>query len=174
MRAFALAAAALAALAFSGCAAIGMARTSTLGAANYVYENGQAAQGFPFTAAQVQTAAVEAMSDLNIRQTRQTQDGPVTIYDGRTADGRRASVTVESRASLPLVTARFGWFGDEALSRAFMDRIGIRLGTLPPAAIPAEPPAAPEPPQVYTPGVVPRAAMPRTVSDAGYRDTPVP
>lgn len=174
MRSMLLPALALAAVASAGCAAIGMARTSNLGAVDYAYENGQATQGFPFTAQQVIAAAIEAMNDLGIRQTRQILDGPITTYEGRTADGRRASVSVESRKSMPLVTARFGWIGDEALSRALMDRIGIRLGTLPPAAIPAQPPDVPKGPQVYSPGIVPKAAMPRTVSDAGYRDTPVP
>jgi hypothetical protein len=72
------------------------------------------------------------------------------------------------------VTIRIGWFGDEPLSRALMDRIGIRLGTLPPAAIPVEPPSSPAGNPFFSKNAVSDAEMLKDQADAPYSDKTVP
>ena len=83
------------------------------------------------------------MEDLRIQAVRQINDGSTIVFEGTTADNRNASVTLRPNSLGTRLTARVGLFGDQALSRAIMDRIGIRLGSLPPAAIPEEPPSTP-------------------------------
>ena len=203
MRGIVLTAAAWAALGSAGCTVIGPTWGSAVGATAFSYQAGKASQGFGSSGAQVQAAALEAMADLGIHSVRQSEHlshdpaeparlgvSPSTqslvTFDGRTVDGRHATITVTSRVAGPdatrpeiarpvIVTARFGWIGDEALAKALMDRIGIRLGTLPPSAIPAEPPSDASITSLFSGGdKKPAAGMIRGQADAGYRDTPVP
>jgi Protein of unknown function (DUF3568) len=163
------------ALGLAGCQTVGLTGNSALPLTGFTYEGGTASQAFPFTATQVQTAVLEAMADLSISSVQQISEGPGATLRGRTADGRRATVTVATQTAPPLVTARIGWLGDEMLSRALMDRVSIRLGASPPSAIPSEPPPVPAPrrasifggQEITAPGVLP-------LNDSGYRDTPVP
>lgn len=173
MRLMLISALALATIGASGCMTIGPSWGPQLGASGYVYNAGRATQGFAFPADQVQTAALEAMADLGINSVRQVQEPHQLTFNGRTVDGRHATIVIDSSVTPPVVSARFGWIGDEALSQAFMDRVGIRLGSLPPEAVPAEPPKAKSPSSMFTPGRGNESAI-RSPSDAGYRDTPVP
>ncbi|MHC5542385.1 DUF3568 family protein, partial [Singulisphaera rosea] len=72
------------------------------------------------------------------------------------------------------VSVRIGWFGDEPLSKALMDRIGVRLGTLPPTAIPTDPPSEPGSNPYFSKSAIPDSVMLRDQADAIYRDSPVP
>jgi hypothetical protein len=157
----------------AGCQTIGPASVPLLASGGLVYEGGTATQAFAYNQAQVTNALIEAMADLGIHQVRQTNTVDHLSFDGKTVDGRRANVNLDSRVTPPVVTARFGWLGDEALSRAFMDRVGIRLGSLPPSAIPAEPPTSPARPPIM---MGPERTVPgsRPLSDAGYHDSPIP
>jgi hypothetical protein len=157
----------------AGCQTVGPASVPLLASGGLVYEGGTATQAFAYDQAQVQNSVIEAMADLGIHQVRQTNTVGQLSFDGKTVDGRRANVTLDSRLTPPVVTARFGWLGDEALSRAFMDRVGIRLGSLPPSAIPAEPPSSPARAPIMM-GPERTAPNVRPLNDAGYRDTPIP
>jgi uncharacterized protein DUF3568 len=174
MRSIVLGAAVLAASAATGCTTIGLAGYTNLGSTGYVYQAGTASQGFAFTGMQVQAAVIEAMNDLGIRVQRQAHDATTVTYECKTLDGRRATIGINSQTSLPIVSARVGLLGDEPLSKALLSRVGIRLGSLPPEAIPAEPPSAPESWSYYSPGRTPPAPALRNQSDLGYRDTSVP
>ena len=91
--------------------------------------------------------AVEALGDLRIASIRETIEPDTSlILDGTTGDGRSARLTIRPLGAFTVTTARVGLLGDEALSKAIMDRIGIRLGTMPPAAIPAEVPTSSQSP----------------------------
>jgi hypothetical protein len=181
-----LAGAALIALGLAGCQTVGLPGNAALATAGFAYSAGTATQSFPFTSNQIQTPLLESMADLKMHSVRQTQEPTGVSFQGLTADGRRASVsvsrvpTVAVGAAVPteaavVVTARIGWFGDEPLSRALMHRIGVRLGTSPPSAIPSEPPSKPEGEgtvifggrELIPPGL-------HRMNDGGYRDTPVP
>jgi hypothetical protein len=174
MRGRLLAAVALAALSSAGCMTTGLAGGPTLGAPGYLYQGGRASQGFAYPMPQVQSALLEAMADLGIHSIRQTREAQLLIFEGRTVDDRRGTVTLESQNSLPVVTARFGWLGDEPLSRAFMDRVGIRLGSLPPEAIPTEAPSVPEEQSLFSRNKKRDPRMMPPEANPGYRDTPVP
>jgi Protein of unknown function (DUF3568) len=184
MRKVVLGSAVVVALGLAGCQTVGITGNTALATAGFSYQAGTASQSFPFAATQVQPALLEAMADLKMTSVRQTQEGKATSYHGLTADGRRVSVTVsrvpgaaagaiEAVETQSVLTARVGWLGDEPLSRALMDRVGIRMGSMPAAAIPSDPPSSPEKGTFFGG----RETLPpsvRRMNDAGYRDTPVP
>jgi len=176
MRAIVVAFVALAAGVAAGCSTVGLVRDSALGASGYSYQAGRASQGFASSVPEVESAVIEAMGDLGMRIIRKSREANSLSYEARALDGRRATIEIESQNSLPIVSARIGWFGDEPLSKALFDRIGIRLGTLPPSAIPMDPPSEPAGPvshTFYSPGASPLPGI-RNQSDLGYRDTPNP
>ena len=122
----------------------------------------------------VQPAVVAALDDLRIASVRQISDGGTIVFEGVTADDRKASVTLRPDPGGTRLVARVGLFGDQALSRALMDRVGIRLGTLPPAAVPAEPPSDPSPNPYFSRSAISDAEMLRDQAEAPYRATAVP
>ena len=130
---------------FPGCSTMGTGVMNNLAdsGTSYSYGAGRATQNFAYPPATVQTAIVAAMQDLRIQSVRQINDGSTIVFEGTTADNRGATVTLRPHTLGTRLSARVGMFGDQALSRAIMDRIGIRLGSLPPAAIPEEPPSTP-------------------------------
>jgi hypothetical protein len=93
---------------------------------------------------------------------------------GRVPDGRPVTVTVRSRGAGSAVGVRVGRFGDEALGRALLDRVGVRLGTRPPAPIAPETPSTPGSNPFFSRAAVPDAVMLRDQAEAGYRDRPAP
>ena len=178
MRRIALTATALAA-AFApgaGCQTVGPATLAAAGqaGAEYAYTGGRAVQTLVQPPASVQPAVLSAMDDLRIAGVRQTRDGDAVVLEGTTADNRRATITVRQNGVGTRLTARFGLFGDEPLSRALMDRVGVRLGALPPSAIPVEPPSNPASNPYFSRGAVSDAEMFREQAEAPYRSTAVP
>lgn len=140
----------------------------------YSYFGGRAVQTFGQMPATVQPALVSALDDLRIQNVRQITDGGAVIFEGTTADNRKASVTLRPHASGTRLSARIGLFGDELLSRAVMDRVGVRLGTLPPTAIPAEPPSQPASNPYFSKSAIPDSEMLKDHAEAYYRDSPSP
>jgi hypothetical protein len=114
------------------------------------------------------------MEDLRIQSVRQISDGGAIVFEGTTADNRRASATIRPRPrNSTLLTARIGLFGDEALSRALMDRVAIRLNALPPSAIPVDPPSTPGGNPFFSRSAVPDSQMLQGAAEAPYRSSPV-
>jgi hypothetical protein len=164
-----------AALGAAGCMTLGLAAAPTVGAPGYVYQAGRASQAFIFPIEQVQGAVLESMADLEFHDVHELHEATRVTFQGKAVDGRHATVTIDSQNSVPVVSVRIGWLGDEPLSKALMDRIGIRLGTLPPSAIPAEPPSSP----TTTSSLIsrPKSRNPEMLpiqGAIGYRDTPIP
>jgi hypothetical protein len=174
MRRIALTAAALAGLATTGCMTVGPIAAPALSASGFSYSAGRAMQDFAYPAPALQSAATGAMEDLRIHSVHLAHEGGALVYQGSTADDRRVSLTVRPNQAITRVSVRIGWFGDEPLSRALMDRIGIRLGSLPPSAVPVDPPSAPESNPFFSRDAIPDSVMLRDQADAMYRDTPVP
>ncbi len=139
------------------------------GDVSYGYRAGAASQGFPRAPAEVQQAALDAMADMSIHSVRVSPDEGGVTLSGTTADGQGASVSIKKRGAFASAIVRIGWFGNEALSRAVLDRIGIRLGTLPPEAIPAEPPAQSRTP-IFSSRTVPDPVMIHEMTEAAPRD----
>jgi Protein of unknown function (DUF3568) len=136
------------------------------------YSAGRAMQDFELPAATVKSGVLEAMEDLGMKVTRRAQDGPASQIEGQTADHRMVTVTLRPQKPITHVSCRIGWFGDEPLSLALLHRIGVRLGTLPPEAIPDKLPTAPAPNPYFSRDAVPDAEMMRDFLEAPYRSRP--
>jgi hypothetical protein len=138
------------------------------------YATGRAAQDFATAAAAVGNAVAEAMDDLKMTSIQRGRDGTVFKIDAKTADNRPVTVTIRHHNGTSRVSCRIGWFGDEPLSRALLERTGIRLGTLPPAAIPENAPSRPASNPYFSRDAVPDSVMLRDIAEAPFRDHVVP
>jgi hypothetical protein len=183
MRRIALAATVvLAASAGAGCQTINPAAVPALGhpdgtssgGSKFSYSGGRAVQTFEQSPTTVHPAVLAALDDLRIESVRQISDGGAVVFEGTTADGRKASLTLRPHPVGSRLSARVGVFGDEALSRALIDRVAIRLGALPPAAIPAKFPSSPSSNPYFTRTGIPDTEALREIAEAPYRSTAVP
>ena len=109
------------------------------------YIGGRGMQMFP-ASNNLLTNVKDAMSDVGIHSILQREDpGAMVILEGKTADDRKARVTVQTSGANATVSAKVGWVGDEPITRALLDRLGSRQGTMPaqPVGVPTtEEPAA--------------------------------
>jgi hypothetical protein len=117
----------------AGCNAVTPFGTfKTYGTNQPTYVAGHAAQAFAVPATREVVAQTrEAMDDVGIHSVVQRQEDTAIILTGKTANGRTATVTVRAEGASTRVSARFGALGDEALSRAFLARVGTRIGSDP-------------------------------------------
>src|SRR4051794_11805234 len=166
MRGTSLVAALLAGVAPAGCRTVAPIAGPAVAAAGFAYGAGRATQEFAFPTTVVRPAIAAALDDLQVREVRQRHDGTARIFEGTTADGRRATVTLRPGNGAARVTVRIGWYGDEAFSRALLERLGVRLGSLPPPAIPAQPPRSPRGNPVFSRQAIPHAALLRDQAQA--------
>ncbi len=140
----------------------------------FEYSAGQGSQTFPAPTATVSVAVAEALSDLDMHDVRPLRDGAVLRYEAVTKDDRSCAVTIRSLAGSSTATARVGWFGDPALSRAILDRVAVRLGEAPPEPIGDEPPTPPAGNPFFSRDAVPDSVMLRDQVDATYNDRVIP
>jgi hypothetical protein len=140
----------------------------------FEYSAGQGSRTFPVAAAAASAAVAEALADLDMRDVRSMRDGAVLRFEAVTKDDRSCSVTIRSLAGSATTTARVGWFGDQALSRALLDRVAVRLGELPPEPIPDEVPSTPGRNPFFSRDAVPDEVMLRDQADALYSDRVIP
>ncbi len=140
----------------------------------FEYSVGQATQVFAAPLPTVETALRSAMEDLRIRQSPSRHTAGSVSVEGTTPDDRHVVVTLEPAPGATRVKTRIGWVGDEPLSRALMDRLGIRLGGLPPSAAKVEPTAAPATNPASSREAASNSPAIRDQIDAGFRDSPVP
>ena len=163
----------------AGCATVAPVAVTHAGAAPkpgaFTYRAGMAAQDFAYPPAEVVATVKDALGDLSIRTNRQGRQPGGVVIEGATADNRRAVVTVRAA---PLrgtqLTTRIGLWGDEALSRALMERVGVRLGSLPPAPVPEKPPSTPGANPYFSRSAVPDEIMFHDLAESRHRDTMVP
>ena len=176
MRRIALWAAACAYATTSGCSTV---NTMALSPGDPVqptfsYTAGRATQDFALPPSVVLATVPQAMDDLRIQAVHQTHNVGVVNFEGTTPDNRTATVAVRPRGATTRVHVRVGWFGDEPLSRAVMDRLGVRLGSLPASAIPVDPPSSPGSNPYFSREAIPDTLMFREQAESRYRDTTVP
>lgn len=131
---------------------------------------GPLVQAYPLPADSVRQAAREALVDLEFEpQSDPGRDSGSVV--GRSPVKGTATLTLLTGESTTLVAYR----GDQPeTGRALLDRIGVRLGTRPPAPIPVD---APEPSAGrgrLSRDAVSDAVMLRGEDMASYRDTPIP
>lgn len=140
----------------------------------FEYSAGQGSQTFPAPTSAANLAVAEALSDLDMHDIRPTRDGAVLRYEAVTRDDRSCSVTIRSLAGSSTTSVRVGWFGDEALSRAILDRVAVRLGEAPPEPIPDSPPSTPSRNPFFSRDAVPDSEMLRDQVHATYNDRVIP
>jgi hypothetical protein len=104
---------------------------------------GVSSQVFPFSPIQVQSAAVEALRDLDFREFQppsRCPDGGVEMRV-RTPDGRQALVTFTPQNTMTNVRFSVGplHIGDEMLAHDLFRRVALNFGTLPRTYLPIEP-----------------------------------
>ncbi|AMV37216.1 DUF3568 family protein [Planctomyces sp. SH-PL62] len=147
---------------------------STDAGADFAYSAGQGARSFAAPQSAVGPAAAEALADLGLRDLRPTRDGTVLRYEAVTTDDRSASVTIRSLGRTSHAVVRVGWFGDQALSRAILERVAVRLGHSAPEPIPDAPPSTPASNPFFSRSAVPDSVMLRDQADAAYTDRVIP
>ncbi|MDG3005640.1 DUF3568 family protein [Paludisphaera mucosa] len=140
----------------------------------FAYSAGQGSQTFAAPPGVVGPAVVESLGDLGMKDVRPLRDGTVLRYEAVTSDDRSASVTIRSRGGAATAVARVGWFGDEPLSRAILQRVAVRLGERAPEPIPEEAPSKPSANPFFSRSAVPDSVMLRDQADAAYTDRVVP
>lgn len=162
----------------AGCSTISPAALSAVGGTTpspgFSYSAGRAVQSFALPPGKVQPALLSAMDDLRMHSTAITQEGPNTVVQATTANNHRATIMLRPEPTGSHVSARIGMFGDEPLSRALMDRVAVRLGTVPPKPIPAEAPSEPASNPYFSRTAVSDEVMLKDQADAPYRGSAFP
>ncbi len=106
------------------------------------YVGGRGMQAFP-TSPNLLGNVKDAMTDVGMHSIRQVPEpNGLVALQAQAADNRSVRVTIQTTGVRSVVASKIGRFGDEPLTRAFLDRLGSRQGTLGPAVEAAE---APEP-----------------------------
>ena len=82
--------------------------------------------------------------------------------------------TIRSHKDVTQVSIRVGWFGDEPLTQAILERLEVRLGSRSPEAIPATVPSAPSHNPYFARDAIPDAVMLRDFVEAPYHDRVIP
>jgi hypothetical protein len=160
-------------LAIGGCATVAPSpeRLVTTGTS---FSTGRAVQDFALPPAKVGIAISDAMADLKMTSIEPARDGVVYKIQAKTTDKRTVLVTLRPHQAQTRVGCRIGTFGDEPLSRALLERTGVRLGTLPPAAIPDHVPSSPGSNPFFSRDAVSDEEMLKDVAEAPYLDRVVP
>jgi hypothetical protein len=161
-------------LASAGCATTSPFIDPIGGGSAFSFSAGRGMQDFPATLSAVAPAVIAAMDDLRMGQARQSQDGAVLRIEARTEDDRPVAVTLRFRQGATQAGVRIGRFGDEPLSRTLLERVGVRLGTRDPEAIPVDAPSAPSGNPYFSRDAIPDSVMLKDFADAPYRDRVVP
>lgn len=157
-----------------GCRSTGPSGVARVDAGIASYRAGEASQAFNYPADEVAAATEGALDDLAFRAVhREAAGAGQSTIVAQAPDGRRARLAVAGTGAVTRVGARVGTFGDQALSLALLDRVGVRLGARPPEAIPAEAPSTPDGNPYFSREGVSDREMLRDQADAGYRDSPI-
>jgi hypothetical protein len=162
------------AISVSGCATVPRVLGVAAAEPEFSYSLGRGAQSFGAPLSAVAVAVNEAMSDLNITSIVPTREGPVARVEGTTEDRRRIVAMLHTNQGSTQVAVRAGWFGDEPLSQALLERVGIRLGMRNPESIPAKIPSSPSANPFFSRKAVPDSVMLRDFAEAPYRDRVIP
>ncbi len=96
------------------------------------YVGGRGTQLFP-TSPNMVTNVKDAMSDLNMHGLVQNEDpSGLIIIEGTSAANQKVRTTIQTSGANTTVSVKIGWFGDEMVTRALLERIGTKQGTMPP------------------------------------------
>lgn len=161
-------------LGVSGCATVPpMAELEAAGAA-FAFSGGKGTQTFPFSPSGVALALNQAMQDLDLKAIQVKRNGAVIRVESMTSDDRPVIATLRHYRETTFASVRIGWFGDEPLSRALLERTAVRLGSRPPEAIPETAPSAPARNPFFSRSAVSDAEIYRDLAESPYRDRVIP
>jgi hypothetical protein len=139
------------------------------------YVGGRGMQMFP-TSPSLLANVKDAMSDVGIHSIVQNEDpSGLIILEGTTSDDRKARVTVQTSGTNSTVSVKIGWLGDEPKTRAMLDRLSTRQGTMPAQPLPEDTSAEGPPPRnqpLLSKDAIPDAVMLRDQMDNGTRPSP--
>jgi hypothetical protein len=161
-------------LGMPGCSTVPRTLEMPEGGTAFAFSAGRGSQSFPAPVASVVEAVNNSMSDLNMTSVRHSIDGTVIRIDGKTTDQRQTIAVIRSHLGVTHVSVRIGWFGDEPLSRALLERAAVRLGSREPEAIPATAPSAPSHNPFFSRSAVPDSVMLRDLAESLQRDRVIP
>ena len=161
-------------LAATGCATVPRTPAPEAMAPGFAFMGGRATQSFAAPPSAVIAALGDAMGDLSLESIHPTREGTVCRIEASTHDRRNVAANVRSNQGTSQVAIRVGWFGDEPLSRALLERVGVRLGTRDPEAIPASAPSVPSANPYFARDAIPDSVMLRDLAEAPYRDRVIP
>ena len=115
----------------SGCQSITPPLRPDPGVTGYAYVNGYAVQRFLYSPELVERAATEVFSDMKFSAVRRKVEPNGVKLCGYTYDGRYVDFTMEPCNEGTIGSVRIDAYGDEPISKIFIDRTSIRLATLP-------------------------------------------
>jgi hypothetical protein len=119
-------------------------------------------QRFVYPEPIVERAAVEAMTDMKMHSVHRKPKKDGVCLNGFVYDGRYIIVTLEAEGQNTIVSVLVDVYGDEPLSKILLERMGIRIATLPHAV------ASPHDPRAITDSITHRGQ-----DVEGYRGVPL-
>ena len=157
-----------------GCATTRPAVEAGASPSSISYSGARGWESFAAPRAAVVVALNDAMNDLSLGNIRGAGEGTVSRLEATTRDRERVVATIRSRRDITQVTIRVGWFGDQPLTRAILERVEVRLGTRSPEGIPTTVPSAPSRNPYFSRDAIPDAVMLRDFVEAPYHDRVIP
>lgn len=161
-------------LGLSGCATIPPMAELEAAGVGFAFSGGKGTQTFPSSPSGVAIALNQAMEDLDLKSIEMKRNGSVIRVESVTTDDRPVVVTLRHYRETTFASVRIGWFGDEPLSRALLQRTAVRLGSHPPEAIPETAPSAPARNPFFSRSAVSDAEIYRDLAESPYRDRVIP
>lgn len=162
------------AIGLAGCATVPPAADVAANPSAISYSGARGWESFAVPRADVLAALNDSMNDLSLGNIRGYKDGTVSRLEATTRDRERVVATLRSRKDVTQVTIRVGWFGDQPLTKALLERLEVRLGSRSPEAIPATAPSAPSRNPYFARDAIPDAVMLRDFVEAPYHDRVIP
>ena len=157
-----------------GCATVSPVAEVAANPSAISYSGARGWESFAAPRASVLSALNDSMNDLSLANIRGYKDGTVSRLEATTKDSERVVATLRSRKDVTQVTIRVGWFGDQPLTQALLERLEVRLGSRSPEAIPATAPSAPSRNPYFARDAIPDAVMLRDFVEAPYHDRVIP
>jgi hypothetical protein len=128
--------------ALAGCYSARLPLRPDPGVTGYAMIGPYSVQRFTYPVPIVERAAVEAMTDMKIHSVRRKPKVDGICLQGFMYDGRYVLLTIEAQGPFSIVTVVIDVYGDEPISKILLDRIGIRISTMPQSIAPPFDPRA--------------------------------
>ena len=162
------------AIGLMGCATVPPAAQIAATSSALSYSGARGWQSFAAPRAAVLAALNDSMNDLNLGNIRGFRDGSASRLEATTRDKERVVATIRSHRDVTQVTIRVGWFGDQPLTQAILERMEVRLGSRSPEGIPTIVPSAPSRNPYFARDAIPDSVMLRDFVEAPYHDRVIP